>query len=69
MAIQPFTDEQTRVSTFRSHIAAMGGNLKLVVEFPGCPPVILTNYSDLADGELPKLRRRRGNGTEAVAWR
>ncbi|MDF0490496.1 XRE family transcriptional regulator [Sphingomonas sp. H39-1-10] len=57
------------LSTLKSYVAAMGGNLKLVAEFPDRPPVTLTNYSDLAGGDLPKLQRRRGKGVEAVAGR
>ncbi|WP_218145839.1 hypothetical protein [Sphingobium sp. YR768] len=58
-----------RLSTLTIYIAAMGGDLKLVAAFPGRPPVILANHSDLAEGDLPKhLRRRRSNGMGAVAW-
>ncbi|CAM5543269.1 helix-turn-helix domain-containing protein [Sphingobium scionense] len=54
------------LSTLKSYVAAMGGNLKLVAEFPDRPSVTLTNYSDLADGEWPKARRGRGKRTEAI---
>lgn len=55
------------LSTLTSYVAAMGGHLKLVAEFPDRPPVTLANYSDLADGDLPKLRRRRGKGIGETA--
>jgi hypothetical protein len=54
------------LSTLRSYVAAMSGNLKLVAEFPDRAPVTLANYSDLADDDLPKLRRRRGKGKGAT---
>jgi len=39
------------LSTLRDYIQGMGGNLKLVVEFPGCTPVILKGFQDFdADG-------------------
>lgn len=39
------------LSTLRSYINAMGGNLKLIAEFPDRPPVLLTGLADLDDGE------------------
>ncbi|XGV95258.1 MAG: XRE family transcriptional regulator [Leptolyngbya sp. BL-A-14] len=35
------------LSTLREVIKAMGGELRLVVEFPDRPPVILTGFQDL----------------------
>lgn len=35
------------LSTLRSYIAAMGGDLKLIVEFPGRPPVTLIGFGEL----------------------
>jgi DNA-binding XRE family transcriptional regulator len=37
------------LSTLRSYVEAMGGNLRLVAEFPDQPPVILTGFSDIQD--------------------
>jgi len=34
------------LSTLRSYVEAMGGSLKLTVEFPGRPPVSLDGFSD-----------------------
>lgn len=34
------------LSTLRSYIAAMGGDLKLIVEFPGRPPVTLVGFGE-----------------------
>lgn len=42
------------ISTLRSYVEAMGGNLKLVVEFPGRSEVVLEGLSDQA----PDTRRR-----------
>jgi len=42
------------ISTLRSYVEAMGGNLKLVVEFPGRNEVVLEGLSDQA----PEARRR-----------
>jgi DNA-binding XRE family transcriptional regulator len=39
------------LSTLRSYINAMGGNLKLIVEFPDRPPVLLTGLAELNDSE------------------
>lgn len=39
------------LSTLRSYINAMGGNLKLIAEFPDRPPVLLTSLAELDDGE------------------
>lgn len=35
------------LSTLRKYIAAMGGDIELVVNLPNKPPVILSNFSDL----------------------
>lgn len=37
------------LSTLRKFIGALGGDLRLVAEFPGQPPVILTSIADLKD--------------------
>ena len=47
------------LSTLRSYIAAMGGRLRLVAEFPDRPPVDLSSlWSD--DGVAPAKRPKRG---------
>ncbi len=43
------------LSTLTSYVHAMGGNLKLMVEFPGKEPVALEG---LGDTEEPRRRRR-----------
>jgi transcriptional regulator with XRE-family HTH domain len=37
------------LSTLRNYVEAMGGNLRLVAEFPDQPPVILIGFSDIDD--------------------
>jgi DNA-binding XRE family transcriptional regulator len=39
------------LSTLRNYIEAMGGQLRLVAEFPDQPPVILTGFSDIEGDE------------------
>ncbi len=43
------------LSTLSSFVRAMGGSLKLMVEFPGKKPVALDGLGDT--GELPRRRR------------
>ncbi|MEX0406471.1 helix-turn-helix transcriptional regulator [Aquibium sp. LZ166] len=43
------------LSTLTSYVRAMGGNLKLMVEFPGKVPVALEG---IGDTEEPRRRRR-----------
>jgi len=50
------------LSTLTSYVRAMGGSLKLMVEFPGKAPVALEG---LGDTEEPS-RRRRGRETAAA---
>ncbi|MEA2080686.1 MAG: helix-turn-helix transcriptional regulator [Pseudomonadota bacterium] len=37
------------LSTLRNYVEAMGGNLRLVAEFPDQPPVMLTGFADIED--------------------
>lgn len=39
------------LSTLRSYIEAMGGELRLVVEFPNLPPVTLVGISEIEETE------------------
>jgi transcriptional regulator with XRE-family HTH domain len=50
------------LSTLTSYVRAMGGSLKLMVEFPGKAPVALEG---LGDSEEPS-RRRRGRDAAAA---
>ena len=47
------------LSTLTSYVRAMGGNLKLMVEFPGKAPIALDGL-----GETEEPRRRRTLGRE-----
>ena len=50
------------LSTLTSYVRAMGGSLKLMVEFPGRGPVVLKGL-----GELDEPRRRnRGSGGKII---
>lgn len=52
------------LSTLTSYVRAMGGSLKLMVEFPGKAPVALEG---LGDTEEPSRRRRGRNAPPAAA--
>ncbi|MBD2309850.1 XRE family transcriptional regulator [Chroococcidiopsis sp. FACHB-1243] len=39
------------LSTLRKYITAMGGELRLVIEFPDRPPITLVGISDIIDSE------------------
>jgi len=45
------------ISTLQRHVAAMGGNLSLVAEFPDREPVILAGLANM-DPEQPSISRR-----------
>jgi transcriptional regulator with XRE-family HTH domain len=53
------------LSTLTSYVRAMGGSLKLMVEFPGKEPVALEGLGEIDE---PR-RRRRGEGGQAAAAR
>ena len=42
------------ISTLRSYITAMGGELKLIASFPDRPPVELTGIAEMSGEELDK---------------
>lgn len=52
------------LSTLTSYVRAMGGELKLVVEFPGTAPVALEG---LGETEEPRQRRRAGRQDQSRA--
>lgn len=47
------------LSTLRSYIEAMGGQLSLIAEFPDREPVTLSGLSTVETTPRPTLRRRR----------
>ncbi len=49
------------LSTLRSYIEAMGGNLSLIAEFPGHQPVILSGLARMEPKSAPP-RRAAGSG-------
>lgn len=54
------------LSTLSSYVRAMGGSLKLMVEFPGKEPVSLEG---LGDTEEPRRRRRSARQNEQAKAR
>src|SRR5271168_5523595 len=47
------------LSTLRSYIEAMGGKLRLVVEFPDRKPITLSDLDSLGAGAKPTPRNRK----------
>jgi DNA-binding XRE family transcriptional regulator len=50
------------LSTLRSYIKAMGGELRLIAEFPDRPPVALTGLAAMEKAASEPRRRRRAAG-------
>ena len=46
-------------STLRSYVEAMRGRLRLIADFPGRPPVILTGLGDMGTSRAPARRPNR----------
>ncbi len=55
------------LSTLRSYVEAMGGQLRLVAEFPDRKPVIITGLDSLATAATPSRRGRRTRVVEVPA--
>jgi len=53
------------ISTLRSYVEGVGGKLKLVVELPDRPPVILSGLGE-AQGEK-RAKKKAGNGAKSKA--
>ncbi len=49
------------LSTLRGYIAALGGELQIVAQFPNQSPVHITNFKPLKRGRAPR-RSTSGNG-------
>ena len=54
------------LSTLSSYVAAMGGRLRLIAEFPNRHPVAIA-LADIAGETPPRKLRRRGHGTKEQA--
>ncbi len=52
------------LSTLASYVQAMGGSLKLMVEFPGKAPVALEGFGEI---EEPRRRRSARSNEQAAA--
>jgi transcriptional regulator with XRE-family HTH domain len=56
------------ISTLRSYVEAMGGNLSLVAQFPDRAPVVLSGVAEEEPDQKPTGRRRlRYDGRMAVS--
>ena len=47
------------LSTMRKYVAAIGGDLKLVAEFPHRPPIQIETFSDLAEEQTKSSKPAR----------
>jgi DNA-binding XRE family transcriptional regulator len=57
------------LSTLSGYVAAMGGRLQLVAEFPDRPPVVLSGLSgEDGEGELSGKRVVRGRRPGTLRW-
>ena len=54
------------LSTLRSYVEAMGGKLRLVVEFPNRKPVMVTGLDSLAAPTRPAPGKRKAIGESAA---
>ncbi len=54
------------LSTLGSYIAAMGGRLQIVAEFPDRPPIVLSGLGDTDDAKPGKTGRRKVSRTDRV---
>ncbi|TKB88965.1 MAG: helix-turn-helix domain-containing protein [Nitrospira sp.] len=55
------------LSTLRTYIEAMGGQLSLIAEFPDREPVTLTGLATMETAPHPSTRRRRKRTREHAA--
>jgi transcriptional regulator with XRE-family HTH domain len=46
------------LSTLASYVRAMGGDLRLLVEFPDRPPVRIANLADVFEFDMPRRKAR-----------
>jgi transcriptional regulator with XRE-family HTH domain len=53
------------ISTLRSYVEGVGGKLKLVVELPDRPPVILSGLGE--DRSEKRTKKKAGNGIKSKA--
>lgn len=47
------------ISTLRAYVRAIGGDLRLVAEFPDRPPVFLAGLSALAEDKTTQARKQK----------
>jgi len=51
------------LSTLRDYIGKMGGELVLVAHFPGCEPVLIKGFADMADAEKSRIAVEPSTGS------
>ncbi len=49
------------LSTLAGYVRAMGGDLRLLAEFPDRPPVMLANLADVIERNAPRPKTQRGS--------
>lgn len=49
------------LSTLRSYVEAMGGELRLIAEFPDRPPIVLSGVAELKAQVVPAKSARRSD--------
>lgn len=50
------------ISTLRSYLQAMGGELRLVAEFPNRPPVMLSGLATAIGAGMPSSKKGKSEG-------
>jgi transcriptional regulator with XRE-family HTH domain len=45
------------ISTLQSYVAAMGGKLRLIAEFPDRPPILLSRLAEIENGSSDTRKR------------
>ena len=48
------------LSTLQSHVQAMGGQLRLVAEFPGRSPVVLKGFESVSPKRISASKKKHG---------
>jgi transcriptional regulator with XRE-family HTH domain len=57
------------LSTLASYVRAMGGDLRLIAEFPDRPPVALASFADVFEPATPRAKTRRSRKKSAIRTR
>jgi transcriptional regulator with XRE-family HTH domain len=57
------------LSTLRGYVEGLGGKLKLIVEFPNRPPLVLTGFGEDAAEKKPRKKTPKASKSKAPARR